>query len=187
MIGGVKHEFLNVYQNSCFEIIYTSIIPVRCTYYWWREEECGSFFITNFFNFFNNYVINANNDGIGFNFNPVFPQATLGQANKYWYNTTNSYVTTIGQSVPVVVGIDDSPLNGLLNSIGVPTLTFELQLLEYQVRDIYYYMLNNNISSITDNIIIYNNDIKTVPLTTFYGPNGNYQNISTTIPITISF
>lgn len=155
----------------------------------------SSGFLVDMSNFYNKYVLNDTKEGIGFNFNPVFPSATLGMSNAYWYNTTNTYTTKSGMILPVIVGIDDShrktpedtPLANLTNDLNIPILTFKLKLIESQVRDIYMYLLNNNLSSITDNIVIRNNDKTVVPITDFYGAGKSYQSISASIPFTITF
>jgi hypothetical protein len=133
-------------------------------------------------------------DKLWFDVFPVFPTALLGQPNKYWYIADDSFTDPNGHVLPVVVGIDNThrPIDGtamsaLTNSLGIPALTIKIRLQEAQLRSIFTYMLANNLTSIKENILIYNNDSSITPLTTFFGPNSTYQSIVTKIPISITF
>lgn len=163
------------------------------------DPTTNLYFLSNGFtvdmsNFYKKYALNSSGEGVAFLFNPIFPQSTLGATNKYWYNASSDFKSKSGNVLSVLINIDDThrgmtdtPMSNLTNSLGTPTLTFSLQLMESQIRDIYMYMLHNNISSITDDILISNSDTTIVPLTNFFGASSTFSSIAARVPVTITF
>jgi len=188
-ISGSAVFSLQNWKVDTLTISFALLSPLDNSYF------LSSAFLLDFSNFYNKHNINDSVEGVAFDFLPVFPSTTLGGTNKYWYNTTTDYKNKSENVLPVIIGIDDThrsnpddtPLRNLVNELNIPILTFKLKLFESQVRDIYMYLLNNNLSSITENIIIRNDDKTVVPVTDFFGSGASFQSISTTIPVTITF
>lgn len=133
--------------------------------------------------------------GIVFDFIPLNPSAILGaSAQQYWYNAEPSTKDTFGNDVNVVIGINDAhrPNNGTLvsnltNDLNIPILTFQLKINQKYLKYIFSYMLGKGLGSITENVIIKNDDKDILPITDFFGMNKDYRNIQTKIPLTITF
>ncbi len=145
-------------------------------------------FVVDFSEFFTKH-------GIVFNFIPINPAGLLGsETNQYWFNTTNEFKDKYGNIVATKIGIDnahkpvsDVTVENIVNDLNIPLLTFQIKIHEKYVRDVFTYLLSKNVSSITENIIIYNNDNDYVPLTDYFGNDRDYRKILAKIPITITF
>ncbi len=129
-----------------------------------------------------------NTCGMTFNFSQIAPPIN------YFYDASPS--TSLG----TIYNIDNSHKNNAINnnsnainienfvnSLNIPAITFEISLQESQLKKIFSYLLTNNISSFTSNVLIRNNDNTTIPVTQFYGVNKDFASIATQIPLTISF
>jgi hypothetical protein len=135
--------------------------------------------------------------GISFNVTPTSPTGIIGASTlNYWYNTTDSFKDINNNILQVIIGIDNDhkPVDGtalqdFTNQLQIPALSFKLSLKEQEIKNIFSFMLANNISSINDEILIYNNDSNVVPITDFFAPQNtnSFRNISMKIPITITF
>jgi len=155
------------------------------------DPSTQAYFLSNAFNidfsdFWNKY-------NIYFDFVPINPVGSLQANTNYWF-INNTIEDNSGNLLPITIGIDNKhkPINGvtvsnILNTLDIPILSFEISLPSNLVQTIYNYLVKNTLSSITANVVITNQDTTIVPITNFYGPNPSYQNISISLPITLTF
>lgn len=172
---------INNWNQDATTISFSILNPNTNSYF------LGNGFIIDFSEFYSKY-------GIAFDIFPLSPSATLGQSNKYWYNTTDNYKDDSGNILPVVIGIDNDhrPFNGtqlsdIVNDLNIPIITFKVKINERDLKKLLVKLLNDKTSFLEGNVIITNDDQDVVPATDFYGVNKSYKNISTKIPIKITF
>lgn len=156
-----------------------------------------SYFLSNAF-FIDATAFFINYGGIYFDILPISPLANAINATtlNYWNNldTTHLYTDVNGNDVYSLFGIDTNhkPIDGVTlqdytNTLNIPAITFRISLPEKILKNIFAYMLSNNVSKITDFIVIGNNDTTLIPTDSYYGINPTYKSLLTKIPVTITF
>lgn len=197
-----QSQYKYVPENEIRVITQIDSSPVFSLENWFNDELVISFalkhpttlnyflseaFIINLTEFYTKF-------GVLFDFIPISPTGALGTANKYWYIADQTIIDASSNVLPVVIGIDSDHrpsdgviLSSLTNDLQIPILTFKLKLRENQVQSIYRYMRLNEITALTADITIGNNDKLVTPISEFYGQNKSYTNILTKISLTITF